>query len=82
MDKDIIDKKLKAEINFFNIYAVFIVGLVTGNYTIYLDYLLNKSELFLNLFYIGIFSLIVTFTFSIKTTNNENNLYYSVNNSF
>ena len=43
MNKDIIDRKLKAEINFFNIYAVFIIGLATANYKLYSDYLTNKK---------------------------------------
>jgi len=73
MNKDIIDRKLKAEINFFNIYAVFFIGLITGDLNLLLKYVYSEKPIILYLLIIGIILLIYTFVLLIKT-------YYSIKN--
>ena len=73
MNKDIIDRKLKAEINFFNIYAVFFIGLITGNLNLLLKYVYSEKPIILYLFITGIILLVYTFVLLIKT-------YFSIKN--
>lgn len=67
MDKEIIDKQIKNEIDLFKVYAFFLVGLITGNTNLVIRYI-EKNEIFiLNLLLIGIvFLLIVVIIFVIS----------------
>ena len=80
MKNEIIDRKLKAAINFFNISSVFIIGLATGDLNLYFKYLSEKNITILYIFIAGIVVLVITFVvfirffFSIKKLIKNKNL--------
>jgi len=72
MNKDTIERKLKAELVLFQMYVILFIGLVTGETTLLLEYLKNNEKIVLYLLIIGLIFLsfilfmIVRSYFSIK----------------
>jgi len=67
MNKDVIDRKVKVELDFFKIYAIFVIGLVTGDVNLFLKYVSDKSNIILLLLMSGILVLILIFAFLIRS---------------
>ena len=66
MDKEIIDKKLKAQIDLFKIYSVFLIGLISGITGILLQNELNNN-IFVTLLIIGFIFFIIVVIIFIRT---------------
>ncbi|MBW8049628.1 MAG: hypothetical protein FVQ77_04680 [Cytophagales bacterium] len=65
MDKDTIERKLKAELVLFQMYVILLMGVVTGDINLLLNYINDYYELILNLLIFGviIFVFILTLAF-------------------
>lgn len=65
MNKDTIERKLKAELVLFQMYVILLMGVVTGDVNLLLYYFNNHYELILNLLIFGviIFVFILTLAF-------------------
>ncbi len=58
---ELADRKLKAKLDFFKIYSVFVIGLVTGNVNLLNSYLEKDKLSSLVLLIFGILVLIIFF---------------------
>ena len=67
MDESTLERKLKAELDFYKVYAVFIIGLVTGDINLLLKYMNEPSQNMLLLLSLGISVLLVVFFFFMKS---------------
>lgn len=65
--KDTLERKLRAELDFFKIYAIFVIGLVTGNINLINDYAINQNRLSLILLIIGLITMIIILITLIQT---------------
>lgn len=67
MKEEVTERKLKAELDFFKVYAVFIIGLVTGNVNLLNRYFEKGTPLALVLFTAGILILMVVFVMLLRS---------------
>lgn len=67
MKEQQIERKFKAELDFFKVYAVFIIGLATGDVNLLLRENVNNSLLIQVLFTAGSVLLIVAFFFLLRS---------------
>ena len=59
MKEEIIERKLKAQLDYFKIYAVFIIGLTTGNVNLIKNFLEKELQSTFVMLCIGSFMFIV-----------------------
>ena len=77
MKEEEIERKLKAELDFFKVYAVFIIGLITGNVNLFNNFIaINEKHTFILLstgavFMIFMFGMILRSFYKIKKLTNN-----------
>ena len=57
MNKDTIERKLKAELVLFQMYVILLIGVVTGETSLFLEYVKNNNDPVLYTSIIGLISL-------------------------
>ena len=67
MNKDTIERKLKAELVLFQMYVVLLIGVVTGEITLFLEYLQNNEKLVSYFLITGIISLLFILFMIVKS---------------
>lgn len=74
MKEELADRKLKAQLDFFKIYSVFVIGLVTGNVNLLNTYLEKGLQSTYILLWTGGFFLIIVFLLFARPIIKINNL--------
>ena len=74
MNENAAERKLKAELDFFKVYAVFIIGLVTGDVNLFLKFMDEATAHILILLLFGMCVLLVVLFFFMKSFNTINKL--------
>ncbi|MBW8051145.1 MAG: hypothetical protein FVQ77_12560 [Cytophagales bacterium] len=67
MNKDTIERKLKAELVLFQMYVILLMGLVTGDINLFFKYVDNNDKFMLYLLITGIIFLVFIGYMIIKT---------------
>ena len=67
MKEEQIERRLKIELDFLKVYAVFIIGLVTGNVNLLLSYFREEEKITLVLFLVGFIALLIFIVLAVRT---------------
>ena len=67
MNKDTIERKLKAELIFFQMYIILLIGLVTGNINFLLKYADKSDILILRILIAGFIAFLIVVIMIIKS---------------